>query len=438
MEGEEKLPVSMVAKKTGIKNVLKYVRTLIDKEIVEIHEEVRKKYKPLKISYVCLSEDLQDDKLLESVFNKLEKRSPKQLELFMTYLKMSHDIDKNVRIAKKKLLKVAGSSTVILNQLIKKNILVLDEHEEYRNRGEAIETVPSNSLSPEQVNALSEVKQAHNENEVALLHGVTASGKTEIYIHLIEEQIKLKKQILYLLPEIALTTQIINRLRIHFGNNLLVYHSRFNDNERVDVWNRMLDFGNKSGDDYQVIVGARSAIFLPYSKLGLVIVDEEHDTSYKQFDPAPRYNARNASVVLANLFKANVIIGSATPAIESYFNALQKKYKLVKLNRRFHEVQMPEIIVVDLGEGYKKGLVKNNFSKTLVDHMKGAFSRDEQVILFQNRRGFALVLECDNCHWVPHCNNCDVSLTYHKKDNRLRCHYCGYFIELPQNLRCMR
>lgn len=432
LEGEEKLPVSMVAKKTGIKNVLKYVRTLIDKEIVEIHEEVRKKYKPLKISYVCLSEDLQDDKLLESVFNKLEKRSPKQLELFMTYLKMSHDIDKNVRIAKKKLLKVAGSTTVILNQLIKKNILVLDEHEEYRNRGEAIETVPSNSLSPEQVNALSEVKQAHNENEVALLHGVTASGKTEIYIHLIEEQIKLKKQILYLLPEIALTTQIINRLRIHFGNNLLVYHSRFNDNERVDVWNRMLDFGNKSGDDYQVIVGARSAIFLPYSKLGLVIVDEEHDTSYKQFDPAPRYNARNASVVLANLFKANVIIGSATPAIESYFNALQKKYKLVKLNRRFHEVQMPEIIVVDLGEGYKKGLVKNNFSKTLVDHMKGAFSRDEQVILFQNRRGFALVLECDNCHWVPHCNNCDVSLTYHKKDNRLSCHYCGYFIELPK------
>lgn len=432
LEGEEKLPVSLVAKKTGIKNVLKYVRALIDKEVIELHEEVRRKYKPLKVSYVNLSKDLQDEKLLESVFNKLEKKAPKQLELLMTYLKMSHEQGKTNVIAKKKLLKVADSSMVILNQLVKKKILELDEHEEYRNRGEAIETEPAKALSSEQLIAFREVQEANKENEVALLHGVTASGKTEIYIHLIEEQLKLNKQVLYLLPEIALTTQIINRLRIHFGNNLLVYHSRFNDNERVDVWNRMLDFGIKEGDDFQVIIGARSAIFLPYSKLGLVIVDEEHDTSYKQFDPAPRYNARNSSVVLANAFKANVIIGSATPAIESYFNALQKKYRLINLRKRFHEVQMPEIIVVDLAEGYKKGLVKNNFSKTLIDQMKGAFSRGEQVILFQNRRGFALVLECDHCHWVPHCNNCDVTLTYHKKDNRLSCHYCGFFIELPK------
>ncbi|MBT8194782.1 MAG: primosomal protein N' [Bacteroidia bacterium] len=432
LEGEEKLPISIVAKKTGIKNVIKYVRTLIDKEIIEVQEEVRKKYKPLTVSYVCLSKDLEDEKLMETTFNALEKKAPKQLELLMTYLKLSHDAGKNVNIAKKKLLKAADSNTAILNQLVKKNIFDVDEQTEYRNRGEAIETIDINLLSIDQQRALGEIKEAFTKQAVALLHGVTASGKTEIYIHLIEEQLKQNKQVLYLLPEIALTAQIINRLRIHFGNNLLVYHSRFNDNERVDVWNRMLDFGKEDADEYQVIVGARSAVFLPFSNLGLVIVDEEHDSSYKQFDPAPRYNARNTSVILANKFNGNVVLGSATPAIESYYNAKQNKYALVKLAKRFHEVQMPEIVVVDLGEGYKKGLVKNNFSKTLIDHMKGAFSRGEQVILFQNRRGFALVLECDNCHWIPQCNNCDVSLTYHKKDNRMSCHYCGYFIELPR------
>jgi primosomal protein N' (replication factor Y) len=268
---------------------------------------------------------------------------------------------------------------------------------------------------------------------VVLLHGVTSGGKTELYIKLISRALEAGRQVLYLLPEIALTTQIINRLRKYFGEEVGVYHSRYNRNERAEVWNNIAgrEDAKEMGGSYRIILGPRSATFLPFDNLGLIIVDEEHDQSYKQFDPAPRYNARDAAIYLATMHDAQVVLGSATPSVESYFNTRIGKYGLVELTERYGGIQMPEIEVVDMRDQVRRRLIKSHFSSVLMDAMKSALEEDQQAILFQNRRGFSLRLECEQCGWVPECRNCDVTLTYHKFSELLKCHYCGYATAIP-------
>jgi primosomal protein N' (replication factor Y) len=267
-----------------------------------------------------------------------------------------------------------------------------------------------------------------------LLHGVTSSGKTELYIKLIRETIDQGKQVLYLLPEIALTTQIINRLRRYFGDRVGVYHSRFNEQERVEIWNRVIDvpLATEAPQKYDIILGARSAVFLPFPRLGLVIVDEEHDTSFKQNDPAPRYNGRDAALWLAQAHGAKALLGSATPAIESFFNARSGKYALVEILERYGELELPKIEVVDVKQETRRGTMRSHFSSVLLDHLQAALENGEQSILFQNRRGFSLRLECETCNWMPTCKNCDVTLVYHKQSNQLRCHYCGFVTRIPE------
>jgi primosomal protein N' (replication factor Y) len=282
-------------------------------------------------------------------------------------------------------------------------------------------------LSDAQQNAFDAIKASFLQKDVCLLHGVTSSGKTEIYIKLIEEYLATGKQVLYLLPEIALTTQLVSRLNAYFGNKIAVFHSKYNNNERVEVWTQVL----KNSEKAQIIIGARSALFLPFYDLGFIIVDEEHEQTFKQVDPAPRYHARDASIVLANLHKAKVLLGSATPSIETYFNAKSDKYGLVEITERYGKVMMPEIELVDLKDKYFRKKMKGHFSDSLIEGISAAMSLGEQVILFQNRRGYSPLLECMTCGHVPHCQQCDVSLTYHKHKNQLRCHYCGYSIAKP-------
>ena len=284
-------------------------------------------------------------------------------------------------------------------------------------------------LSEAQQKAFEEIKTSFIEKEVCLLHGVTSSGKTEIYIKLIEDYLIEGKQILYLLPEIALTTQLVTRLQAHFGNKVAVFHSKYTNNERVEVWNQVLQNSEKA----QIVIGARSALFLPFSNLGFIIVDEEHEQTFKQVDPAPRYHARDASIVLANFFKAKVLLGSATPSLESYYNTAVAKYGLVEIKARYGNVMMPEIELVDLKDKYFRKRMTGHFSDVLIDGITTALNLGEQVILFQNRRGYSPLLECMTCGHVPQCQQCDVSLTYHKHKNQLRCHYCGYSIAKPTN-----
>ena len=284
-------------------------------------------------------------------------------------------------------------------------------------------------LNEFQDNAFASIATHFETKDVCLLHGITSSGKTEIYIKLIETILKSKKQVLYLLPEIALTTQLVSRLTQYFGNQVAVFHSKYSNNERVEVWQQVLENSDKA----KIVIGARSALFLPFSQLGLIIVDEEHEQTFKQQDPAPRYHARDAAIVLANLHQAKVLLGSATPSIETYYNALSEKYGLVAVTERFGKAQLPNISLVDLKESYFKKQMKGHFSLSLIEAITTSLSQGEQVILFQNRRGFSPVLECITCGHVPQCQQCDVSLTYHKFKNQLRCHYCGYAIAKPTN-----
>ena len=368
----------------------------------------------------------------------MEKKAPKQLEILMyVYSKTLQSKNKSYRISRPDMLKDLNSSAAQLNSLIKKGICesytVGISRLEYFDRSE----INCVDFSEFQQKAYDDVKKGFEQKDIALIHGITSSGKTEIYIKLIEDTIKQGKQVLYLLPEIALTTQIINRLRKAFGNKVGVYHSKFNDFERVEIWNKVLlnsiEKKNNEGT-YQIVLGARSSLFLPYSNLGLVIVDEEHDTSYKQHEPAPRYNARDSAIYLAKLHGAKTILGSATPSLESYYNAKYNKYAFIELNKRFGGVMLPEIFVADVKEETKKRRMKSHFTPFLLEHIAEALKNKEQVILFQNRRGFSIRLECDICHWVPECKHCDVTLTYHKRSNQLICHYCGYSENIPE--RC--
>jgi primosomal protein N' (replication factor Y) len=365
----------------------------------------------------------EDEKKLHEVFLEL-KRARRQEALFIRFLDLSHALHPASarEVSRKELLEGEDSGATVLGSLLKRGVLESYEKEVGRFQVPVCRLRPPNPLTPAQQEAYDAIHESFQTRNVCLLHGVTSSGKTEIYVRLIEDALNLGRQALYLLPEIAITTQITERLAKLFGDKLLVYHSKFSDNERVEVWNQLL-YGNEP----RVVLGVRSSLFLPFRDLGLVIVDEEHETSYKQQDPAPRYHARNAAIVLAEMHGAKTLLGSATPSIDSYYNALTGKYGLVELNTRYGECLTPEIIPVDIKELKRKKIMKDTlFSPLLVKKMETALAQGEQVILFRNRRGFAPLIECKTCGWTPRCEHCDVSLTYHKSKNLLVCHYCGY------------
>ena len=408
------------------KNIFPVIQKLVDKNILVLQEEVQETYAPKLVRYVKLHSKYESNEGLNELLEIL-KNANKQKAIVLSYFQLSASEKKPISV--KKLIEAANSTSTIIKTLIEKEIF-----EEYYIQVDRVNFSGKTKeeqlqLSEAQQTAFDEIKNSFIQKEVCLLHGVTSSGKTEIYIKLIEEYIKKEKQVLYLLPEIALTTQLVARLRDYFGNKVAVYHSKYSNNERVEVWRQVLNESPKA----QIVIGARSALFLPFSNLGLVIVDEEHEQTFKQVDPAPRYHARDASIVLANSHKAKVLLGSATPSIETYYNAQSGKYGLVEIFKRYGNVRMPEIELVDLKDKYFRKKMSGHFSDTLIENITTALSLGEQVILFQNRRGFSPIIECLTCGHVPQCPQCDVSLTYHKHKNQLRCHYCGYSMAKPTN-----
>lgn len=429
-KGFVRLSLAELEKRTGLRNIVPVVASLMKRGAVEVSEEMKRGYAPKMQTFIGLSEIYRNEEKLQEAFTEC-KRSKKQEHLLVCFLDLSHTLNPVLKkeLSKKELLERSDCSAAVLDGLLKKGILESYEKEVGRLQVPVCSTVGPNPLSEAQEQAYQEIHAVFKNKEVCLLHGVTSSGKTEIYIRLIDEVLKLGRQILYLLPEIAITTQITERLGRLFGDKLFVYHSKFSDNERVEVWNWLLH-----NPEPCVVLGVRSSLFLPFKDLGLIIVDEEHENTYKQQDPAPRYNARNAAVVLAGMHGAKTLLGSATPSIDSYFNASTGKYGLVELKTRYGDCLMPDIIPVDVKELRRKKIMKDTlFSPPLVDKVKEALARGEQAILFQNRRGFAPMIECKSCGWVPHCVNCDVSLTYHKYKNELVCHYCGYTVLLPSH-----
>lgn len=419
--------VASLEKATEIKNALPVLKLLMEKGAIEVNETLTEKFRSKTESYVKLSSASQEEGRLQQIFDELG-RAKKQVDLLMNYIDLSRCLQpqKQQEVSKKDLLAKSGISLAVLTQLVEKNILELYKKEIGRLDLSPVDTTSVYPLNEYQQAAFSEIETQFKEKAVVLLHGVTSSGKTEIYIHLIQKVLAEGNQVLYLLPEIALTTQLTYRLKRIFGNRLGVYHSRFSDAERVEIWNNVLrDKG------YDVIIGVRSSVFLPFRKLGLVIIDEEHETSFKQYDPAPRYHARNAAIVLASMHGAKTLLGTATPSIESYFNAQTGKYGLVSLLKRHENLELPEIMIVDTKEAYRKKQMEEHFSDELIEKISKALERHEQVILFQNRRGYAPYLECKACTYIPKCKNCDVSLTVHKAFNTLTCHYCGYTESIP-------
>lgn len=406
----------------GIKNVHKIIKRLYEKNIIFLEEEIKEKYRPrVKVFVEWNIEKYPTRESLSSAFDEL-KSAPRQEDLLLQILSEGPKKHSSFKIKRSKLIKKYNTTSATVNGLVKKGVFVLNDSEEGRLLKYTGETFGVPVLSEEQKLGYESIKKYFEEKGCTLLHGVTGSGKTEVYINLIMEAIKRGEIVLYLLPEIALTTQIIKRLQRVFGDAVGVYHSKFNLNERVELWNEMLSPKSK----YKVILGARSALFLPFKNLGLIIVDEEHESTFKQFDPAPRYHGRDLALVLSNLHKAKVLLGSATPSVESYFNAKTQKYGLVELNKRYGGIKLPEIQCGDLKTDKKKKRMLSLFTKLLKNKMDEALEKDEQIILFQNRRGFAPILECFTCGQIQQCKRCDVSLTYHKQSDLLRCHYCGY------------
>ncbi len=416
------------------KDSLPVIKSLLEKKAVLLEEKLRENYKPKTELFIKINDQVDSEKKLNEVFDSLT-RAPKQLQALMSYIKLSGSFinHKTIEVSKKKLIDSSGSSSAIVKSLIDKNIL--EEYDKTISRliENTVEQTEIKELSEAQKQAYKEIKDQFQDKDIVLFQGVTSSGKTEIYIHLIKEQIEKGKQILYLLPEIALTAQIINRLKSVFGNKVGIYHSKFSDSERVEVYQDI--FKSNKESKYDIILGVRSSLFLPFSNLGLIIVDEEHENTYKQYDPAPRYNARDCSAVLAQMHHAKVLLGTATPSIESYFNAKAGKYGFVQLNTRFKNIKLPEIELIDTLRAKKRKEMRSHFSPKLLDSIKDSLAMNEQIILFQNRRGFAPYIECDMCGWIPQCTNCDVSLTYHKHKNELVCHYCGYTIRTPKTCK---
>jgi primosomal protein N' (replication factor Y) len=410
------------------KSAHRVLQGLIAKGVVVMEEELRERYRPKTVSVLRLQEKLAaDDEALKAVFDSLEKRSPRQLEALMAMLHAAPGPERGTWVERSELLKGDAVSTAALSALVKKGVLEEESRTKERHVSEGGDGQDLAVLSAVQAGALEEIRRAFDTHPAVLLHGVTASGKTEVYLHLIREMLEQGKQVVYLLPEIALTLQVIRRLKKVLGDCVDVYHSRFSLNERVEVWQRVLSGDSRS----QVIVGARSALFLPYSRLGLVIVDEEHDSSFKQADPAPRYHGRDTALVLAGLHGARTLLGTATPSLESYDNALQGKYGLVTMQERYSGMPLPSIDIVDIAAAAKRKEMQSHYSKTLLEAIASTLQQGDQVILFQNRRGFAPVVECRQCGWTPHCRNCSVSMTVHQQVQLLRCHYCGYSEPLP-------
>ena len=430
LQTQPKIAISEVSKIIGFKKVMPLIRTMMEKGILVMEEELNEKYKARYERFVRLSGTYRDETLLQELMDRLTKRAYKQLEVLLAYLTLGGDCDNDIKASE--LLKKAQASGNILKSMSEKGVFEVYERPVSRIKDYKAQIPTSTILLTEaQEKAFMQIHDGFEASQPVLLHGVTSSGKTEIYIKLIQEAIDEGKQVLYLLPEIALTAQIINRLKQYFGDRLGVYHSRYGANERVEVWQQVNDFSKTQGTQRQIIIGSRSAIFLPYSKLGLIIVDEEHDSSFKQIDPAPRYNARDAAIVLGSIHKAKVLLGSATPSYESYYNALQGRFRLVELTQRFGGVEMPEIILSDMRVERRRKTLQADFGSVLLDAVKESLENQHQAILFQNRRGFSLRVECDDCHYVPQCINCDVSLIYHKQQNLMRCHYCGYTASVP-------
>lgn len=391
-------------------------------------------WQPKTEVYVALSDNFQNDKALAIALDML-KNATQQLKAFTHFLHLSHwdTIENNLtqmpvaEITRVELMNVSGASSAIIKALINRGLL-REYHKEVGrlNNSDAEPSEKPKPLSQAQQEAYNNIVFQFLKKRVVLLHGVTSSGKTEVYIHLINKALKEKKQVLYLLPEIALTVQMTSRLKRVFGNKLGIYHSRYSDAERVEIWKKQL-----SASPYEVILGARSAVFLPFQRLGLVIIDEEHEGSFKQQDPAPRYHARSAAIMLASYYGAQTLLGTATPSTESFFNAQTGKYGLVQLQTRYKDIALPEIKVVDMKDLRRRKMMNGPFSPALLSAVRTALEHGEQVILFQNRRGFAPMVECHTCGWVPKCDNCDVSLTLHKNMNQLSCHYCGFTYAVP-------
>lgn len=425
---EPEQSVTKLEKETGIKNILPVIKSLLDKEALFVKEEMRRTYKPKTETRVRLRPEFANEEKLKELFDLLATRAPKQLELLMKHIELAGILGgaPAKEVTKKELLKRADASPAVFNALVDKHVFEVYQQEIGRLNALPGKTVELNALNEFQQQAYEEVVRSFREKNVTLLNGVTSSGKTEIYIHLIDDTLRAGKQVLYLLPEIALTTQITERLKRVFGSRLGIYHSKFPDAERVEIWQKQL-----TDKGYDIILGVRSSVFLPFRNLGLIIVDEEHENTYKQQDPAPRYHARSAAIVLASMYGAKTLLGTATPSVETWHNAMTGKYGLVQLKERYKEIQMPEIIPVDIKELHRKKRMTGQFSPLLLQYIREALDRKEQVILFQNRRGFAPMIECRTCGWVPKCKNCDVSLTYHKGIGQLTCHYCGYTCQLP-------
>lgn len=429
LQVQEILTIKEISDILQQKTVQPYIKSLIEKGVLTTEEELKQLYRPKIEEYVRLHPDLYDDERLGEVFNRLEKRAAKQLEMLMSFIHLSGNVNHEEREVKKlDLQKSVDAQSSLTKKLVEKEIFEITEKEVGRLEEFDVEHPEAKPFSESQEKAYQELAEIQKEKGTSLLFGVTGSGKTEVYIKLMMDALERGEQVLYLLPEIALTTQIINRLRKHFGDRVGVYHSKFNQNEKVEIWNKVLE--NKPGD-YDIILGARSSIFLPFKKLGLIIVDEEHEPSFKQYDPAPRYNARDMALVMGKLYKASIILGSATPSIESHWHALQGHYHLVELKDRFGGVQMPEIQCADIRKELKRKTMKGIFTSFLLEHIEEVLENGEQVILFQNRRGYSPQWQCRLCGLVPECKSCDVKLTYHKHAHQLKCHYCGYSTNPP-------
>jgi len=410
------LNVNDIVKLLGQKSVFPILKQLFDKGFLLISEEISERYKPKKKNFLILNAEYGDENGKRELLDSLN-RAPKQQDAVLAYLQLSKT---TTEVTRQAIMEAVGCGAGSITSLIDKGVFLVKEKVVSRFEGEDIELTAAFSFNTDQQEAFDRINELFCKKDVVLLHGVTASGKTQLYIRMIEQAMAEGKGALYLLPEIALTTQITERLKLYFGDQLGVYHSKFNDNERAEVWHKVLK------NEYKVVIGARSSLFLPFHELGIVIVDEEHESSYKQYDPAPRYHARDTAIYLGHLHQAKVLLGSATPSIESYYNAKAEKYGLVQLLKRYGTAQLPEIEVINISEEKRKGNMHTYFSTVLLKEIQSAIDRKEQVILFQNRRGHTPIIQCNTCGYVSKCVNCDVSLTYHKSTNRMHCHYCGH------------
>ena len=428
LQMQSSLKIQEIMKILDKKTVLPVINRLVEKNLVVINQEIQEQYKPKLERFVKMHPDFSSEAKMHELLDALD-RAPRQREVVLSLFSLTARNKRPVKVSE--LTKASGSTSGVIKSLVEKGILEETLVQTDRVQFSGGEEAGPLTLNEFQEKALQEIETSLETQNVCLLHGITSSGKTEIYVRLIEKMIASGKQVLYLLPEIALTTQLITRLQSYFGERVSVFHSKYSLNERVEVYRNVLNNSSKA----QIVLGVRSSIFLPFPNLGLIVVDEEHEATFKQYDPAPRYNARDAAIMLGRIHKGKVLLGSATPSLESYFNANHNKYGLVNLNRRYGNVLLPEIEIVDIKEKHRKKRMTGHFSDRLVEEIRETLANEEQVILFQNRRGFSPILECNTCGFSPQCPNCDVSLTFHNHNNQLRCHYCGYHMALQQ--KCM-